>query len=147
MGDEAMRRFMKGDGDNYWDHPNGRQVEHIRQAAVLRARLPHLLRSEATRFKKRKIYATVPRGRQMLSPIGAFLLALNLFTVTTTVVFAQTGSTATQDNSTAPNRTEIHLHNYGEFNRVCVWHGLMVVATAAATRVARTSESRANQRR
>src|SRR5262249_41863219 len=52
MGDEAMRRFMKGDGDNYWDHPNGRQVEHIRQAAVLRARLPHLLdlRSEATRF-------------------------------------------------------------------------------------------------
>src|SRR5262249_34916331 len=39
------------DGDNYWDHPNGRQVEHIRQAAVLRARLPHLLdlRSEATR--------------------------------------------------------------------------------------------------
>jgi len=56
----------------------------------------------------------------MLSPIGAFLLALNLFTVTTTVVFAQTGSTATQDNSTAPNRTEIHLHIYGEFNRVCV---------------------------
>jgi hypothetical protein len=36
MGDEAMRRFMKGDGDNYWDHPDGRQVEHIRQAAVLR---------------------------------------------------------------------------------------------------------------
>jgi MOSC domain-containing protein YiiM len=27
MGDEAMRRFMKGDGDNYWDHPDGRQVE------------------------------------------------------------------------------------------------------------------------
>jgi hypothetical protein len=37
MGDEAMSRFMKGDGDNYWDHPNGRQVEYIRQAAVLRA--------------------------------------------------------------------------------------------------------------
>src|SRR5262249_42080578 len=57
MGDEAMRRFMKGDGDDYWDHPDGRQVEYIRQAAVLRARLPHLLdlRSEATRFKKRKI--------------------------------------------------------------------------------------------
>src|SRR5215468_2477385 len=59
MGDEAMRRFMKGDGDSYWDHPNGRQVEHIRQAAVLRARLPHLLRSEGTRFKKRKICATI----------------------------------------------------------------------------------------
>jgi hypothetical protein len=59
MGDEAMRRFMKGDGDNYWDHPNGRQVEHIRQAAVLRARLPHLLRSEATRFKKRKTEAEI----------------------------------------------------------------------------------------
>ena len=59
IGDEAMRRFMKGDSDNYWDHPNGRQVEHIRQAAVLRARLPHLLRSEATRFKKRKICATI----------------------------------------------------------------------------------------
>jgi hypothetical protein len=27
MGDEVMRRFMKGDGDNYWDHPDGRQVE------------------------------------------------------------------------------------------------------------------------
>ena len=61
IGDEAMRRFMKGDSDNYWDHPNGRQVEHIRQAAVLRARLPHLLdlRSETTRFKKRKIGATL----------------------------------------------------------------------------------------
>src|SRR5262249_10987765 len=59
MGDEAMRRFMKGDGDNYWDHPNGRQVEHIRQAAVLRARLPYLLRSEATRFKKRRPEAKV----------------------------------------------------------------------------------------
>jgi hypothetical protein len=61
MGDEAMRRFMKGDGDDYWDHPNGRQVEDIRQAPVLRARLPHLLdlRSEATRFKKRKISATI----------------------------------------------------------------------------------------
>jgi hypothetical protein len=34
-GDEAMRRFMKGDGDNYWDHPNGRQVEQVGQAAFL----------------------------------------------------------------------------------------------------------------
>src|SRR5215831_6392475 len=51
----------EGDGDNYWDPPDGRQVEHIRQVAVLRARLPHLLdlRSEATRFKKRKIGATI----------------------------------------------------------------------------------------
>jgi hypothetical protein len=59
MGDEVMRRFMKGDGDNYWDHPDGRQVEYIRQAAVLR--LPHLLdfRSEAIRFKNRKISATI----------------------------------------------------------------------------------------
>src|SRR6516164_7292534 len=64
MGDEAMRCFMKGDGDNYWDHPNGRQVEHIRQAAVLRARLPHLLdlRNEATRFKKRNISAAIVAG-------------------------------------------------------------------------------------
>src|SRR5262245_32349382 len=64
MGDEAMRRFMKGDGDNYWDHPNGRQVEHIRQAAVLRARLPHLLdlRNEATSFKKRNISAAIVAG-------------------------------------------------------------------------------------
>ena len=82
----------------------------------------------------------------MLSPVGAFLLALNLFTVTTTVVFAQTGSTATQGNSTAANRTEIHLHNSVSSIRR-VWHGLMVVATAVATRVARISESRANQRR
>src|SRR5262245_5228809 len=59
MGDEAMRRFVKGNGDNYRDHPDGRQVEHIRQAAVLRARLPHLLRSEATGSKKRKIGATI----------------------------------------------------------------------------------------
>jgi hypothetical protein len=36
-GDEAMRRFMKGDGDNYWDHPNGREVEHVSQAAFLRS--------------------------------------------------------------------------------------------------------------
>ena len=56
---------MKADGDNYWDHPNGRQVEHIRQATVLRARLPHLLRSEATRFKKRKTYATILANVQL----------------------------------------------------------------------------------
>jgi len=56
----------------------------------------------------------------MLSPVSAFLLALSLFTVTTTVVFAQTGSTAAQGNSTAANRPEIHLHNYGEFNQACV---------------------------
>ena len=56
----------------------------------------------------------------MLSPVSAFLLALSLFTVTTTVVFAQTGSTATQGNSTAANRTEIHLHNYGEFTQASV---------------------------
>src|SRR6516165_9081328 len=59
MGDEAMRRFMKGDGDNYWDHPNGRQVEHIRQAAVLRARLPHLLRSEATGSRRGRCLCSI----------------------------------------------------------------------------------------
>src|SRR5262249_27739300 len=59
MGDETMRCFMKGDGDNYWDHPDGRQVEYIGQAAVLR--LPHLLDfwSKATTFKNRKISATI----------------------------------------------------------------------------------------
>ena len=56
----------------------------------------------------------------MLSPVSAFLLALSLFTVTTTVVFAQTGSTAAQGNSTAANRPEIHRHTYGEFNQACV---------------------------
>src|SRR5690349_15320897 len=61
MGDEAVRGFMKGNGDNYWDHPDGRQVEHIldkpRSSA---ADYPHLLdlRSEATRLKKSKISAT-----------------------------------------------------------------------------------------
>jgi hypothetical protein len=52
--------------------------------------------------------------------LDAELIGAILFTVTATVVFAQTGSTATQGNSTAANRTEIHLHNYGEFNRACV---------------------------
>ena len=75
IGDEAMRRFMKGDGDNYWDHPNGRQVEHIRQAAVLRARLPHLLRSEATRFKKRKICATILANVRFSDQQGVMLLS------------------------------------------------------------------------
>src|SRR5262249_34918666 len=70
-----MRRFMKGDGDNYWDHPNGRHVEHIRQAAVLRARLPHLLRSEATRFKKRKICATILANVRFSDQQGVMLLS------------------------------------------------------------------------
>jgi hypothetical protein len=32
----------------------------------------------------------------------------------------QDGFRATQDNPTAANRAEVHLHNYGEFDRACV---------------------------
>jgi len=58
---------------------------------------------------------------------------------------AQDGFGTAHDNPTAANRGEIHRHNYGEFERR-VWHGVMVVVTAAATRVAQASESRASQR-
>jgi hypothetical protein len=33
---------------------------------------------------------------------------------------AQDGFRATQDNPTAANRAEVHLHNYGEFDKACV---------------------------
>jgi hypothetical protein len=65
MGDEAMRRFMKGDGDDYWDHPDGRQVEHIRQAAVLRGRTKRRQRKHAepqmTMKREREHLAQVPQ--------------------------------------------------------------------------------------
>jgi hypothetical protein len=33
---------------------------------------------------------------------------------------AQNGVRTTQDNPTAANRAEVHLHNYGEFDKACV---------------------------
>jgi len=33
---------------------------------------------------------------------------------------AQDGFRATRDNPTAANRAEVHLHNYGEFDKACV---------------------------
>jgi hypothetical protein len=43
QGDEAMRRFMKSDGDSYWDRPDGRQVKNVSQAALPANRdEPHL---------------------------------------------------------------------------------------------------------
>jgi hypothetical protein len=51
---------------------------------------------------------------------------------------AQDGFGAAQDNPTAANRAEVHLHNYGEFDKACIANG---------TGVAQISESRANRRR
>src|SRR5215831_9609315 len=68
MGDEAMCRFMKGDGDYYWDHPNGRQVEHIRQGAVLRARLPHLLVKQPGSRRGRSARPSLPTCDSLIMP-------------------------------------------------------------------------------
>jgi hypothetical protein len=29
VGDEAMRGFVKGDGDNHWDNPDRRQISDV----------------------------------------------------------------------------------------------------------------------
>jgi hypothetical protein len=44
---------------------------------------------------------------------------------------AQEGFRATQDNPITANRAEVHLHNYGEFDKACVAK-LMAVVIAAA---------------